>query len=39
MHPMRNIAAQQIGIGVDSVGFFDRFIERVGPIARRLDRN
>ncbi len=25
-----------IGIGVDPVVFFDRFIERVGPLARRL---
>lgn len=25
-----------IGIDVDAAGFFDRFIERVGPFARRL---
>ena len=26
-----------IGVGVDPATFFDRFIERVGPFARRLD--
>ncbi|ORV41623.1 nucleoside hydrolase [Mycobacterium conspicuum] len=28
-----------IGVGVDPLVFFDRFIERVGPFARRLDAN
>jgi purine nucleosidase len=25
-----------IGVGVDPAAFFDRFIERVGPFARRV---